>query len=98
MADWLCSEIPSDESPSGTNWSYLCDEELDRLFKLQATQVDFEERQETFYQITQLIFEEAYWVGLWQDPDLFGISERLQNVKISGATPFFNIWEWDLQQ
>ncbi|MFO7623516.1 MAG: peptide ABC transporter substrate-binding protein [Anaerolineales bacterium] len=98
MADWICSEIPSDESPSGTNWSYLCDEELDRLFKLQATQVDFEERQETFYQITQLIFEEAYWVGLWQDPDLFGISERLQNVKISGATPFFNIWEWDLQQ
>jgi hypothetical protein len=41
-------------------------------------------------------FEEAYWVGLWQDPDLFGISERLQNVKISGATPFFNIYEWDL--
>ena len=98
IAEWLCAEIPSDESPSGTNWMYLCDEELDRLFRLQATQVDFEERQQTFFQITQRIFEEAYWVGIWQDPDLFGISERLQNVKISGATPFFNIWEWDLQQ
>jgi peptide/nickel transport system substrate-binding protein len=98
IAEWLCAEIPSDESPSGTNWMYLCDEELDRLFRLQATQVDFEERQETFFQITRRIFEEAYWVGIWQDPDLFGISERLQNVKISGATPFFNIWEWDLQQ
>jgi peptide/nickel transport system substrate-binding protein len=98
IAEWLCSEIPSDESPAGTNWMYLCDEELDRLFKLQATQVDFEERQQTFYQITRRIFEEAYWVGIWQDPDLFGISERLTNVKISGATPFFNIMEWDLQE
>jgi peptide/nickel transport system substrate-binding protein len=96
IAEWLCSEIPSDESPSGLNWMYVCDEELDRLFRLQATQVDFDERQQTFYQITRHIFEEAYWVGLWQDPDLFGISERLQNVKISGATPFFNIQEWDL--
>jgi peptide/nickel transport system substrate-binding protein len=98
IAEWLCSEIPSDESPSGTNWMYLCDEELDRLFKLQATQVDFEERQQTFYQITRRIFDEAYWVGIWQDPDLFGISERVMNYKISGATPFFNIMEWDLAE
>lgn len=97
IAEWLCSEIPSDESPSGTNWMYLCDEELDRLFRLQSTQVDFEERQQTFQQITRRIFEEAYWVGLWQDPDLFGISERVQNVRLSGTTPFFNIMEWDLK-
>jgi peptide/nickel transport system substrate-binding protein len=96
ISEWLCSEIPSDELPQGTNWMYVCDEELDRLFKLQATQVDFEERQQTFYQITRRIFEEAYWVGIWQDPDLFGISERVLNYKISGATPFFNIMEWDL--
>ena len=98
VAEWLCAEIPSDESPSGTNWMYLCDEELDRLFKLQATQVDFEERQQTFYQITRRIFDEAYWVGVWQDPDLFGISERLLNAKIAGATPFYNVWEWDLAE
>ena len=96
VAEWLCSEIPSDESPSGLNWMYLCDEELDRLFRLQAAQVDYEERQQTFYQITRHIFEEAYWVGLWQDPDLWGIAEELDNVKISGANPFFNILEWDL--
>jgi hypothetical protein len=35
-------------------------------------------------------------VGIWQDPDLFGISGSLENVKISGSTPFFNIMEWDL--
>jgi peptide/nickel transport system substrate-binding protein len=98
MADWLCSEIPSDESPSGVNWSHHCDEELDRLFRLQSTQVDYDERLQTFYQITRHIFEEVYWLGIWQDPDMWGISNRFQNVKISGSHPFFNIHEWDLQQ
>jgi len=96
--DWLCSEIPSDESPAGTNWSGLCDEELDRLFQLQATQVDFTERQQTFYDITKLIFDQAYWIGIWQDPDWFGTSDRLTGVKFSGSTPFFNIVEWDISE
>ncbi len=95
---WLCAEIPSDENPTGVNTSGLCDEELDALFKLQATQVDYNERVQTFNKITKMIFENVYWLGLWQDPDLFGVSSRLANVKISGVTPFFNIMEWDLAQ
>ncbi len=93
---WLCSEIPSDENPSGVNPTGLCDEELDGLFRLQATQVDYEARLATFHKITKHIFENVYWLGIWQDPDLFGFSGRLTNVKISGVTPFFNILEWDL--
>ncbi|MBN1146209.1 MAG: peptide ABC transporter substrate-binding protein [Anaerolineales bacterium] len=98
VAEWLCREIPSDETPDGSNWQAVCDEELDALFQLQSSQVDFAERQQTFYKISKLIFEKAYLIGIWQDPDLFGISGRLQNVKFSGATPFFNIMEWDLAQ
>ncbi|MFN2175118.1 MAG: ABC transporter substrate-binding protein [Anaerolineales bacterium] len=94
--DWLCSEVPSDESPGGTNWSWLCDEDLDALFQLQATQVDFAERQQTFYDITKWIFDQAYWAGIWQDPDWFGTSSRLTGVKLSGSTPFYNIMEWDI--
>ncbi|MBN2550529.1 MAG: peptide ABC transporter substrate-binding protein [Anaerolineales bacterium] len=97
-SDFLCSEIPSDESPAGVNWTGLCDEELDQLFQLQATQVDFSERQQTFWKISKLIYDNVYTLGLWQDPDLFGISARLLNVKISGATPFFNVIEWDMTQ
>jgi len=93
---WLCSEIPSDENPVGVSPTGLCDEELDSLFQKQATQVDFAERQQTFYQITKRIFEQVFWLGVWQDPDLFGFSDRVQNVKMSGATPFFNIAEWEL--
>ena len=95
-ADWLCNNIPSDENPSGTNWSALCDQELNDLFELQATQVDFKERQQTFFKITRMIFDKAYWIGLWQDPDMWAISGQLSQVKISGVTPFFNVREWEL--
>ncbi|HET7090021.1 MAG TPA: peptide ABC transporter substrate-binding protein [Anaerolineae bacterium] len=96
-AEWLCSEIPTDEYPDGTNWSLYCDEELDALFQKQATQVDFAERQATFYQITKMIFDQVYWLGLWQDPDIWAVNSRLKNVKFSGTTPFFNIIEWDIE-
>jgi peptide/nickel transport system substrate-binding protein len=93
---WLCSEIPSDENPVGVSPTGLCDSELDSLFQKQATEADFAERQKIMHQITKLIFEKVYWIGLWQDPDLFGFSSRMGNVKVSGATPFFNVAEWTL--
>jgi len=93
---WLCSEIPTPENPEGANWQRICDEELDALFQLQLTQSDPKERQETFHEISRILYDEVYWLGLFQDPDLWGTNERLQNVKISGVTPFFNIAEWDL--
>jgi peptide/nickel transport system substrate-binding protein len=97
VAYWLCSEIPSADSPSGTNWQAICDPELDQLFQQEAKQVDFAARQQTFYKISKMIFDKVYWLGLWQDPDIWAVGSRLQNVKISGATPFFNIAEWDLK-
>ncbi len=96
-AEWLCTSIPTDAKPDGNNWSRLCDKELDALFQKQATQVDAAERQKTFQQITKMIFDQVFWLGLWQDPDIWGVNQRLQNVKFSGATPLFNIAEWDLQ-
>lgn len=94
---WLCSQIPSDESPTGENWFYICDEELDRLIQLQATQVDVTERQQTISQINQLFYDKVYIIGMWQDPDLYAVGSRLKNVKFSGVTMFFNIAEWELQ-
>jgi peptide/nickel transport system substrate-binding protein len=93
---WLISEIPTEDYPVGLNWQKVYDEELDALFQLQQTQVDFSERQATFWEISEQVYEKVYWLGIWQDPDLFGVNERLTNVKLSGVTPFFNIMEWDL--
>jgi peptide/nickel transport system substrate-binding protein len=95
---WLCDQIPTDENPVGENWFYICDEELDGLIKLQSTQVDVAERQETISQINQLFYDKVYIIGLWQDPDVYAVGPRLKNVKFSGVTMFFNIAEWDLEQ
>ena len=95
---WLCSEIPTDEFPDGINDQKICDEELDALFQLQKTQVDFAERQQTFWEISEIIFDEVYWLGVWQDPDSFAVNSRLTNVKISGPSPFYSIAEWDIAE
>lgn len=95
---WRCAEIPSDDYPDGVNGTGVCDPALEDLFAKQSTQVDFAERQQTMYQVTKYLFDNVYWIGLWQDPDLFGFSKRMVNVKISGATPFFNVAEWDLAE
>lgn len=94
---WLCSEIPSAEKPSGTNWFFLCDEQLDKLIKLQASQANPNERQKTIQQINQIFYDQVYWLGIWQDPDVWAVGPRLQGVKFSGVTPFFNITDWDLK-
>jgi len=95
---WLCSEIPTPDYPAGTNWQYLCDEELDSLVQLQSTQVNVTERQKTISQINQIFHDKVYWLGLWQDPDVWAVGPRLTGVKFSGVTPFFNITEWDIEE
>lgn len=96
-SEWGCDQIPTDEAPDGGNWQAVCDPELEALTSLEATQVDAAARQETFYQISRLIFDQAYWIGIYWDPDIWAINSRLTNVKISGATPFYNIQEWDIK-
>ena len=93
---WLCSEIPSNENPQGSNWFYTCDQELNDLIALQATQVEAAVRQQTISQINQLFYDKVYWLGLWQDPDVYAVGSRLKGVKFSGVTPFFNVTEWDI--
>jgi len=93
---WLCSEIPSAENPAGTNSFYLCDEELDALIQLQSKQANVTERQKTISKINQIFHDKVYWLGLWQDPDLWALGGRLQNVKLSGVTPFYNVTEWTI--
>ncbi|HNN13702.1 MAG TPA: ABC transporter substrate-binding protein, partial [Anaerolineales bacterium] len=95
---WLCSEMPNDDYPSGSNSFFLCDEELDALVQLQSTQLDPAERQKTISQINQIFHDKVYWLGIWQDPDVWAVSPKLTGVKFSGVTPFFNITEWDITQ
>ena len=97
IAYWLCSEIPSDQNPQGLNAQFLCDKQLDGLFQKQATQVDYNQRVATFHQITKIMYDQVYWLSLWLDPDIWALSSRLKNVKLSGSTPLYNIGEWTIK-
>lgn len=99
-ADFLCSQLASMQNPGGVNWIAFCNEELDNLLVTQLTQVGNPdtERQQTFHQISKIVFERAYFIGLWQDPDVWALNQRLANVRLSGVTPFFNVLEWDVAE
>jgi peptide/nickel transport system substrate-binding protein len=93
---WLCDQVPDDENPWGYNY-FGCDEELDALFRQQRTTVDAQERTRIVQEIGRYMHDEVYWLGLYEDPDYWIIGKRLTGAKFSGATPFYNIAEWDLK-
>lgn len=92
---FLCDQVPTDENPDGLNW-YGCVPELDELFRQQATTADENERIRIFHQIARIMQDQVVWMGLRTDPDLWSLSRRLQNVRLSGADPFWNAYEWDV--
>lgn len=92
--NWLCSEISSADNPDGANWQGYCSEAMDALLKEQAVTLDLNKRIELYKQISQLMYDEVLYVGIWLDPDLWSVNSRLQNVKLSGATPFWNAADW----
>jgi peptide/nickel transport system substrate-binding protein len=97
VSEWGCDQIPTDEAPDGSNWQAVCDPALEALFTKESSQVDAADREATFYEISRLIFDQAYFIGIYWDPDIWAINSRIANVKISGATPFYNIAEWDIK-
>jgi len=92
--NWLCSEVVGSDNPDGGNWQGYCNEELDKLFDQQAITTDPEARKQLYFQIEKIMTDDVVWVGMWKDPDLWSVSNRLQNVRFSGATPFWNAHEW----
>jgi peptide/nickel transport system substrate-binding protein len=95
-ADFLCSEIPSDEKPEGNNWSGYCDKDLDALFQQEIKTTDHDARVKLFQQIDQKLNDAVVWTGVWYDADLWATTKRVENAKYSGADPFWNAINWDV--
>jgi peptide/nickel transport system substrate-binding protein len=95
---WLCAQIPDDDNPWGYNY-FGCDETLDGLFQRQLTTMDAQERAEIFHEITRYMHDNVYYLGIWEDPDIWIINPRaISGYKFSGVTPFYNIMEWDVTE
>ncbi|MBA3874536.1 MAG: peptide ABC transporter substrate-binding protein [Anaerolineae bacterium] len=94
--DFLCSEIPSDEKPEGSNWTGYCDKDLDALFQEELKTTDHDARVKLFQQIDQKLNDAVIWTGVWYDADLWATTKRVENTKYSGADPFWNAINWDV--
>jgi peptide/nickel transport system substrate-binding protein len=94
VARFLCSEIASDAKPEGSNDQGYCNPQLDELLIEQSQTVDFDSRVALFHQIDQIITDDVIWVGVWYDPDLWAISNKYENTRVSGADPLWNIANW----
>jgi len=93
---FMCDQIVSADNPDGTNDQGYCNPELDELFTQQAVETDLAKRKELFKQIQQIIYDDVVYIGMWKDPDLWSLSNRLQNVRFSGVYPFWNAYEWEI--
>jgi len=94
-SSWVCKQIASAQNPAGSNWQGYCNPELDTLMAEQAITVDPVKRKELYNQIQQIIYDDYVYIGMWKDPDLWSIGNRVKNVKLSGVSPFWNVEEWE---
>lgn len=92
--NWLCSEVASADNPDGGNWQGYCDAKMDELLKQQAVTADPAARLAVYREIQQKMYDEVLYIGMWKDPDLWSIHTALQNVNLSGPTPFWNANAW----
>ena len=95
---WVCDQIASADNPDGNNWQGYCNPELDALMVKQATTLDPKVRKELYDQIQQIIYDDYVYIGMWKDPDLWSINNRVKNVKLSGVFPFWNVQEWEVSE
>jgi peptide/nickel transport system substrate-binding protein len=95
---FTCDEIPTADDPMGDNWQGYCNPALDALFAEQAKTTDYDARVAIFHQISQVIYDDVIWVGVWYDADTWILNSRIQNAAINGASPFWNIAQWDVPE
>ena len=93
---WVCDQIASADNPDGANTQGYCNPEIDKLMAEQATTLDPGKRKELYNQIQQIIYDDYVYIGIWQDPDLWSLNNRLTGVKFSGVYPFWNVSEWEI--
>lgn len=93
---WTCAQRVSADNPDGPNTQGYCNEKIDELIAKQAVTIDPVERQKIFFEIQQIMYDDVIYIGMWQDPDLWSVSSRLQGIKFSGVYPFWNVTEWEI--
>ena len=76
---------------TGQNLSYYSNPELDEVAKRARQTMDENERLRLYSEAAQITHEDAPWIFLWNQYDLYGVSDRLDWDPVS----FEKIWLYD---
>lgn len=93
--EWFaCDNLPSDQNPNGFNAVQKCWPELDTLWDTLNTEVDPTARQQAANDIQQFMADEAFWIGMWNRPQIAVYRSDLQNVRLAGQSQYWQVSEW----
>jgi peptide/nickel transport system substrate-binding protein len=94
---FLCSEIASEENPTGAQWHHYCNPEVDELLQAFQTEVDETKRIDLLYQAQAIMHDDAYNIYLFMSPQIYAVNSALNNFELTPFTRWYgNIhnWEW----
>lgn len=75
---FLEGSIMNDLLHSGSTWVTNSDPKIDAAIDQALPIVDPEKRKAAFYQAQAVVQREAPWLFLWAQPDIYGVSKKLQ--------------------
>ncbi len=97
---YLCSEIASDQNPTGGQSYRYCNPQVDALFTQQATELDATKRKALFDQIQQITHDDYMCIWLYDSTAAWGTLTRVLNFENTVRAPFGGFFwraeDWDV--
>ncbi len=92
---WASSQIPTVDNKGGTNYSRFSDPKADEILKQAASEPDTNKRKTLYCQLTQMTFDQANMIYLYQRFDIDAYRDRLQGwVENSWDNNGWNAASW----
>lgn len=89
--NFLCSAIPSNDSPGGSNYYHICDPKLDELFAQANSSADPAVRKQAFDEIQKYQYDNALFIPMYVRANVYGYTDRF----VFPATSVISGWAWD---
>lgn len=92
---FLCSEIPSEDNPGGSQWMHYCNPRVDELLLQQQKELDREKRKQLLWEAQEIIHQDAYSIYLYAQVRERAINADLKNYINAKFFPLAaNAHEW----
>jgi len=89
--NFLCSAIPTKDSPGGSNYYHVCDPKLDDLFTQANASADPVVRKKAFDAIQQYQYDNALFIPMYVRANVYGYNDRF----VFPPTSVISGWAWD---